>query len=47
MQQTIEQWSVAVEKVTGILKVRFPNLTAEEVVKLALQVVRAVDDSYK
>lgn len=41
----MEAWANAVEKVTKELKARFPNLTTEETVKLALTVVRLTTDA--
>jgi hypothetical protein len=38
---TFEQWEVAVTDVVKILKARFPNLTTEETLKLAHEVVKA------
>lgn len=38
---SFDQWAAAVEAVTTILKRRFPNLTTEETVKLATEVVKA------
>ena len=41
MISTIDQWARAVEDVAKILKLRFPNLTTEETIRLATEVVKA------
>jgi len=38
---TFDQWEASVAAVVKILKMRFPNLTVEETLKLAAEVVKA------
>jgi hypothetical protein len=38
---TFDQWEAAVIEVVKILKARFPNLTTEETLRLAHEVVKA------
>jgi hypothetical protein len=40
------QWSTAVKNVATILKRRFPNLTVEETIDLAGEVVKAVLEAH-
>jgi hypothetical protein len=39
---TFDQWEASLLAVTKVLKVRFPNLTTEETLKLASELVKAV-----
>ena len=42
-----DKWTAAVEAVVAALKQRFPNLTVEEVLKLAHTVTKAAVTAYE
>lgn len=43
---SFDQWAGAVEAVVKILKVRFPNLTTEETLRIANECVKAVLEAH-